>query len=282
MGKTIQQPILGQPLALHEGAEGSFPKPGELIDVIELAPLTLNDRRIWNLLMVNAWSTILEDREHVISKSILRGTHVGNERLSDTISRLMGTICVVQVIKNGKPSTRKVQLLGPTVENRNDDGLLYYRFLPELREIIGASDQWGRLQAQVMLCLSSKYAVTLYEMIQKRAGLRHKIFEDFSIAQLRKLLGVPDGKLTRFQDFRRNVMEPAVLEVDALSDCHVRADPQKSGRSVVGYRLSWFKKDEAGLKAAFTELQRHKAGRKARINGSVEEVADTDLWSAPP
>ena len=37
-------------------------------------------------------------------------------------------------------------------------------------------------------------------------------------------------------------------------------------------RLSWFPKDEAGLKSAYAELQRHRAGRKARINGTAEDT----------
>ena len=33
-------------------------KPGELIDIVELSPLTLQDRRIYNLLILNAWDSI--------------------------------------------------------------------------------------------------------------------------------------------------------------------------------------------------------------------------------
>jgi hypothetical protein len=36
-----------------EGA--SIVKPGELIDVVEMTPLTLQDRRIYNELIGNAW-----------------------------------------------------------------------------------------------------------------------------------------------------------------------------------------------------------------------------------
>jgi hypothetical protein len=32
----------------------SLVKPGELMDVVELSPLTLQDRRIYNLLILNA------------------------------------------------------------------------------------------------------------------------------------------------------------------------------------------------------------------------------------
>ncbi len=38
-------------------APGSMIKPGELIDVLDMA-LTLSDRRIYNLLIANAWDKI--------------------------------------------------------------------------------------------------------------------------------------------------------------------------------------------------------------------------------
>src|SRR5690242_4692944 len=111
-GRTIKQPILGQPLDIHRGGEGSFPKPGELIDVIEMVPLSLTDRRVFNLLLVNAWPRITEDREHIISKIVLKQGHGSTDRLSDTLKRLMASIIEVQIIRGGRPTTRRIQLLG--------------------------------------------------------------------------------------------------------------------------------------------------------------------------
>ena len=39
---------------------GEIVKPGELVDIVELSPLTLADRRIYNLLIANAWDRIGE------------------------------------------------------------------------------------------------------------------------------------------------------------------------------------------------------------------------------
>jgi hypothetical protein len=83
----------------------------------------------------------------------------------------MTTIVKVAVMRNGKSTVRKVQLLGPTDENRNADGHLYYRFLPELRSIIAMSDEWARIQARVMVALSSKYGLALYEMLCRNVSM---------------------------------------------------------------------------------------------------------------
>lgn len=48
-------------------------KPGELVDLVEVTPLTLADRRIYNQLLENAWDAIDKPVTHVISKGDLRG-----------------------------------------------------------------------------------------------------------------------------------------------------------------------------------------------------------------
>jgi hypothetical protein len=47
----------------------------------------------------------------------------------------------------------------------------------------------------------------------------------------------------------------------------------RSARFITKVRMVWFPKDDQGLKAAYTEIQRHKAGRKARIGGTAEVIA---------
>ena len=44
----------------------SLVKPGELVDLIEVTPLTLADRRIYNQLLENAWDAIDKPVLHVI------------------------------------------------------------------------------------------------------------------------------------------------------------------------------------------------------------------------
>ena len=94
-----------------------------------------------------------------------------------------------------------------------------------------------------------------------------------AINELRKMLGVPRGKLKEFSHFRQKVLIPAVNEVNAFSPYMVQFDAIRHGKKVIKLRLIWFAKDEQGLKAAYCEVQRHKAGRKARIGGLAEVIA---------
>src|SRR3546814_14853562 len=72
------------------------------------------------------------------------------------------------------------------------------------------------LKTQVMYCFESKYALCLYEMIERRIGLEYKQSEEFTIAELRGLLNVPEGKLERFADFNKYCLKVAQEEINKL------------------------------------------------------------------
>lgn len=256
----------------------SLVKPGELVDLIEVTPLSLTDRRIYNQLLENAWDAIDKPVSHVIAKATLRGSHNSNDRLGESLERLMSAIVKVAVIWDGEPAVERVQLLGGNIEANRADGLIEYEIPARLRRIIGNSTVFARLQREVMFALSSKYALTLYEMVQKRGNLRWRSSERFSLESLRGILGVPKGKLTSWSNLKLRAIDPAVAEVNALSDFMVAIDAIKTGRSVTHVELRWWRKDDDAAGAADRALQFSKVGRKVR----AEERAAPETGRARP
>lgn len=266
-----------------EPDEFSLIKPGELIDIVEMSPLTLHDRRVYNLLILNAWENVLEAKEHCIAKRELKGTHHTNERVGDSVMRLMATIVQVRIVRDdGKSYIRRVQLLSTTDEGTDENGLLYYNFTAGLRAIIKQSSQFARLQKDVMFAFSSKYALALYEMVQKRGNLKHKWCEEFSLERFRSLLGVEAEKLERFLHLRQRAIDPAVLEVNGLGEFGCKVEPVYKGRKVTAIRLSWWVKNLEQKKAAFKELRVSRVGRRARLRGTVETIAPGPEQRVPP
>lgn len=242
----------------------SFVKPGELIDVVEVTPLTLNDRRIYNLLLENAWDAIDKRVEHVIAKSDLRGSHNSNDRVGESIERLMTAIVRVNTIRDGEPQLERVQLLGGNMETLRRDGLLTYEIPGRLRRIISNSTVFARLKREVMFALSSKYALTLYEMVQKRGNLKYRTSDRFSLDELRAILGVPGGKLGTWSNLNLRALQPAVTEVNHLADFMVAFDPIKTGRKVTHVEMRWWRKDVDGAGESVREMSFSKVGRKER------------------
>src|SRR3954453_8643659 len=100
-GRTLPQRRTGSPLDPSDGT-ASLIKPAELVDVVELTPLTLVDRRTYNLLITYAGNRIDEDVEHATPKGLLRGPPGSNDRLGPTLRRLMAAQVEVRIIRDGK------------------------------------------------------------------------------------------------------------------------------------------------------------------------------------
>ena len=96
------------------------------------------------------------------------------------------------------------------------------------------------------------------------------------------MLGVEPGRLKEFKHLNLRAIQPAVIEVNGLSDLGCGIEPVLSGRKVTGMKLYWWKKNTDELKAAYRELQAAKVGRRARLRGTVEEIIpDQDSGSTP-
>jgi Initiator Replication protein len=254
-----------------------------------LSPLTLQDRRIYNLLILNAWDSITEPKEHRIHKRELRGTHHTSERVGDSLLRLMGAVAQLRIERDAgegdgtETFTRRVQLLAGTEESAQSNGIVFYSFPAAVRGIIRESSQYARLQKQVMFAFSSKYALALYEMVQKRGNLKFKTSEEFPVDRFRSLLGVDAGKLSEFKNFKLRAIDPAVLEVNGLGEFGCKVEPVYACRKVTAVRLSWWAKNLDERKTALNELRFSRVGRRARLKGEVVTIASlSGMLPTPP
>ena len=256
--------------------EGELIKPREIITVEGAEGWTLADRRVWNLLLVNAWSDRLEDPTAVFSVDLaeLRGSHRGNERIRETLDKLQTTLVLAR-LPNGK--ARKVQMLGGTDldDEERTAGTLEYEFSKMLVPLLRDSEIYARMEVKVLSAFTSKYALNLYEALAARINLR-KTAETVDLTALRRWLGVPSGKLPLWQNLKVRALEPAVQEVNAYSPIDVEANPIRQKRKVTAVKMSWSRKKpfSPAEQAAAREVNRHSAGRKARTSGTVEQAVD--------
>ena len=251
-------------------------KPAELIDIREISDsLTLADRRIYNLLLADAWDNINQPVIHSIRLHELRSSNQDNARPRDSIRRLMKVVIAFDVIEDGIKREVMTQLLGPCKLDHNGQGLAYYTFPEPIRTAAESSTVFARLRRDLLCQFRSKYALSLYEMVQKRVNLSFKTSEDFTLEDLRQKLGVEKSLYPAYQSLNLRVIKPAVSEVNAISDIECSIEPILEGRKTVGLRLSWRKKttDEA-VKTA-PALPQTKAARKGpdlRVVGNDTEA----------
>ena len=261
---------------VHEltGYESQMLKPKELIEIKGSGALTLQDRRLFNLLLNNAWGKTIANagETFTVDTNLIKGDEQNNQRLKRSLRRLMTTV-IVTVNSNGDDV--ETQLLGS--RRITPAGIMHYSFPTELAEVLKDSSVFAKLDLEVMRSFSSKYAFALYEAVARRINLKWKHNEELDIEDMRDLLGVDTGKLSAYRNLRIKAIEPAVAEVNAITPYHVTILPINKGRKVVGFKMHWHVKDEAGMVASYKELQSAKTGRNERTSSTADVIVEEGL-----
>jgi hypothetical protein len=267
-----------------------FPKAGELIEVTGAHLLEASDRALLNTLLQRAHDSgsLSEiDAEWEVSFAELRqnlSRHESNDRVRASLDRLGNVRVTVHYQSNsGKARTLKTPLLAFTDTDDTDDAsaTLQYGIPKRLRFILARSNRWGRVRCEVAYAMKSKYAIALYELVCLRINLQ-SCFEVFEPERFRELLGVPPETYVQFRDFSRFVIEPALLEVNGLSDYGVQIEARRrhSRAPVHEIAISWWKKQGDEFRASVQERERSKVGRKARLRGQVQAIVGDRLTAA--
>jgi len=168
-----------------------------------------------------------------------------------------------------------------TDEDESDTATLQFGIPKRLRLVLARSNRWGRIRCEVAYAMTSKYAIALYEKLCLWANLDHCV-RTLEVVEFREMLGVPPGAYERGLDFERKVIDPAVLEVNGLSDMGVQIEVQRrhARAPIHGVTLSWWKKQGDEFRAAMQERNRSKVGRMARLRGEVEKTAVVEKLAA--
>ncbi|MBV9769106.1 MAG: replication initiation protein, partial [Bryobacterales bacterium] len=252
-----------------------FPKAGELIEITGAHELEAQDRAVLNLLYQHAHDSgrlVQDGAEWELSMAALRPSrHESNDRLRDSLDRLMRVVVTVPFpsAETGEPRFLKTHLFDffdLSANERAASATVRFGLPKKLQPVLLRSSRWGRIKAETVCAMASKYAIALYELVQLRSGL-DRCVETFPIERFRDLLGVPPGKLLRGPDFERRVVEPAVLEVNALSDLGVQAKLVRAHARapITAVTLAWWRKEGNAFRAVCAEQQQPKQGRMARL-----------------
>jgi hypothetical protein len=260
-----------------------FPKAAELIEIEGAHALEASDRAMFNQLLQAAHDSgrLTEaDAEWEISLAALRHAatkHESNDRIRASLRRLRRTEVRVTYVsgRTGLPRTMETHLLEFTDTDDVESAVATVQFgIPKrLRVVLARSNRWGRIRCEVSYAMTSKYAIALYEMVCLRANL-DRITETIELSRFRELLGVPPGAYNRADNFMRNVVTPALLEVNGLSDISaqiemVRRHPRAPAHAVA---LAWWRKSGDEFRNAMKERNHSKIGRMARLKGKVEKI----------
>lgn len=251
---------------------------GELVELrfVSGPALSLRAAKLFCLLIQEAGIAVADQVQHRVPYAVLNETfHKSRDELAEAIAELHSTVVSVQLVsRKGRPYTKSGPILSDVEREPDslDDAEIRFEFSPAMRRVMSDSTHWASISRRAVLSFESRYSLRLYLWLSLRANLR-KTAEDVSLDDLRDLLGVPSGTLTRWQDMRRFVLDRALSEINQLAGFRAEYMPLKQGRRIIGVRIAWGIKDRAELVKAAKELDRPRVGRKARRTGLVETIA---------
>lgn len=258
-----------------------FPKPAELIEITGTSGLEAQDRALMNALYKHAHDSGDLDKPEAawaLPLAVLnQGTHKDLDRVRASLSRLLGIQVAVTYFDPVKGENMVLQTVlfehFITTEKGAPCAMLEYAIPAKLRGILARSDRWGRIKAEVVHAMSSKYAIALYELLRLRANMDNCV-ETFTYERFRALLGVPPKTYQDGRNFQKYVIEPAVLEINGLSEMGCKIDLFRihTRAPISKVTVAWWRKDMEEQRSAVQELSRSKLGRKARLRGQVEAI----------
>jgi plasmid replication initiation protein len=193
---------------------------------------TERDRKLWAFLVHVVWDDLLTKTVHEIRVSKINAIfhELGGEKnaawIWDSVIRLMQTVVEWESGPDSDRMTEATQLLswaGIKKEMRLT-GILRFSIHHKLCEVIRNPCRFSRLRVHFMIGLSGKYSVTLYMLLESVANMQTPVL-DVGLDQLRQWLKVPEGKLNRWVDIKRFILEPTLKQMND--------NPEAAGFSVV-------------------------------------------------
>jgi hypothetical protein len=231
----------GDPWIPTPSDPATVPLPFPVIIVSVEGPYTERDRKLWAFLLHAVWDALEDVNVHEISVQEINrlfrqfgGDH-NAAWIWESATRLAKTTVTWHYTEGDTRYEGIAGLFGAQISrSARKTGLLRFYFPPLLIPILKDPRRFARLRTHFLIELSGKYAVTLYELLESVANknvpeLRARVDE------LRRWLKVPEGKLLRWQDFRRKVLEPALQQINdnpTGAGFQVRMRLEKEGRAI--------------------------------------------------
>ena len=231
----------GDPWVPSPADPATVPVPLPVIIVSVNGPYTERDRKLWTFLLHAVWDQLDERAVHAIPVSEINSVfrELGGEHDSkwiwESATRLTETIVKWHYTEGDTRYDGIAALFSAQISRNNrKEGILRFQFPGLLIPIFKDPRRFSRLRTHFLIELSGKYAVTLYELLESVANKDVPELRA-TVDELRQWLKVPEGKLIRWQDLRRYVLEPAIKQVNdnpTGAGFQARIRLEKEGRAI--------------------------------------------------
>jgi hypothetical protein len=203
--------------------------------------MTLLQRRAWNILLAHAYDELPTEEWHHIGvhdlMQVLEFHSKNEDYLKDALEALVG--CKVKWNVLDKDGTAIWGVAALLAEAEIKAGVCTYAYGPKFRGLLYNPKMYARVCLSLQNRFDSKHALALWELCIDYLGAERDYGETpfISLDHFRELMGITEGMYPTFKRLSEKVINPAIAEINRLSDFRVTVDYQRQSRKIVALKF---------------------------------------------
>ena len=248
--------------------------------------ISLLQRRAWNVLLANAYNELPDKDIHSVSVVELAaklGFGDGNqEYLKEVLKSIVD--CKVEWNLLNKDNKQVWGIAGLLASVEIEEGVCSYEFPKPLRLKLHNPRVYAKLNLRLQNRFRSRYALVLWEVCFDYFDTDRDQGETpfIPLEVFKGLMGLEKDEYPIFKELNRNVIKPAIKEINDLTDYHVEIEHKRLGRRIgeLKFRIAKVKQlpvqeslfpDIENLPSVAVELIQAEIDRKVAM-----KIADAD------
>ncbi len=198
--------------------------------------MTHLQRRAWNVLLANAYNELPDKEIHSVSVAELSAKlgfdSKNDEYLKETLEALVDFTVEWNILRKDKKQEWGVA--GLLAEARIVDGICYYEYSHSMRQRLHNPRIYSKLNLRLQNQFTSRYALILWEVCFDYFDTDRDQGETpfIPLKTFKTLMGLDETDYLLFKELNRNVIKPAIKEINDLTDYHVEIEQKRLSRKV--------------------------------------------------
>ena len=198
--------------------------------------ISLLQRRAWNVLLANAYNELPDKEIHrvsVVELAAKLGFGDGNQEYLKEMLRSLRS-CEVEWNLLNKDNKQEWGVAGLLAEVRIVDGMCFYQFPHTLRLKLHNPRVYAKLNLRLQNQFSSRYALILWEICFDYFDTERDQGETpfIPLETFKSLMGLAETDYPVFKVLNRDLIKPAIKEINDLTNYHVEVEQKRIGRRI--------------------------------------------------
>lgn len=209
-------------------------------------------RKIWNVLLLNAYDELLNQDFHKIKVSDLceiTGCNTRNyKNIADVLGNLMTTNVKWDIGGGCRENGTWIKNMGMSTMIASaiiEDGVVIYEFSKRLSKLLYNPEIYQRISIAQQKLFKSSSSLALWENCIRYVGVGSTGLID--LQEWRELLGATAKTYDQYKDFNKFVISPSVKEINEVSSIEVQPFFKKSGRKITHIGFTVIQKGQRQL-----------------------------------